>query len=267
MMTSGLGLSLGALLTLLPAALVRWRRNDARDRLLYAMLALGAAGPCALVASQAGGAWHTDFATSLWLVVAATMALFLALALATRQAWRLTPLLVPLMLGLGLLATLCQYAPGRPVPDAVPAGWLDAHIVFAAVTYGLLTIAAVAGLAVLLQERALKGKHPTMLTRLLPAVAESERLEVRLLAASEAVLALGLASGMAAAHFLGGRLLPFDHKIVLSVAAFVVIGAVLLARRVSGIRGRRVARFALAAFLLLLLAGPGVKFVTDVLMG
>jgi ABC-type uncharacterized transport system permease subunit len=178
----------------------------------------------------------------------------------------LTPLLVPYLVILAVAALIWQQAPERPMPGAVPAGWLDAHIVFAVATYGLLTIGAVAGLAVFLQERALKAKRPTLLTRLLPPVTESEALEVRLLAASEAVLALGLASGMAAAHFLGGRLLPLDHKTVLSVAAFVVIGLLLIARRRSGIRGRRAARWVLVAYLLLTLAYPGVKFVTDVLM-
>jgi ABC-type uncharacterized transport system permease subunit len=41
----------------------------------------------------------------------------------------------------------------------------------------------------------------------------------------------------------------------------------LLARHIYGIRGKRVARLALLAYLLLTLAYPGVKFVTDVLMG
>jgi ABC-type uncharacterized transport system permease subunit len=46
-----------------------------------------------------------------------------------------------------------------------------------------------------------------------------------------------------------------------------VIAALLAARRISGLRGRKVARWALIAYLLLTLAYPGVKFVTDVLMG
>jgi len=152
------------------------------------------------------------------------------------------------------------------VAGAVPAGWLYAHIVFGIATYALLTIGAVAGLAVFLQERALKAKRPTSLTRLLPAVAESEALELGLLAAAEGVLALGLLSGMAEEHFLGSALLPFDHKTLLSLAAFLVLGGLLLARGIYGLRGRRVARLALLAYLLLALAYPGVKFVTDVLM-
>jgi ABC-type uncharacterized transport system permease subunit len=260
-------LSLGALLALVPAAASAFRRRGGPDALFYALLALGVLGPGLWVVTQADGEWRTGFAMSLWVTIAATMALFLALALATRHAWQLSPLLLPYLLLLGLIAVVWQHAPERRVPGAVPAGWLDAHIVFAVATYGLLTIGAVAGFAVFLQERALKAKRPSALTRLLPAMAQSEMLELRLLAAAEAVLALGLASGMAAEHFIGGRLLPFDHKTLFSLAAFAVIGILLLARYRQGIRGRRVARLALLAWLLLTLAYPGVKFVTDVLLG
>jgi ABC-type uncharacterized transport system permease subunit len=265
-MTSSLVFNVAAVLALLPAAALAFRRRGKPDALLYAMLALGALGPGLWVVTQAEGPWHTGFAMSLWLTIAATMALFLVLALATRHAWQLAPLLVPYLVVLALAALVWANAPERPVQGAVPAGWLDAHIAFAVATYGLLTIGAVAGLAVFLQERALKAKRPTALTRRLPAVAESEALELGLLVAAEAVLALGLASGMAAEYFLAGRLLAFDHKTVLSIAAFVVIGVLLIARRTSGIRGQRVARLALVAYLLLTLAYPGVKFVTDVLI-
>jgi ABC-type uncharacterized transport system permease subunit len=71
---------------------------------------------------------------------------------------------------------------------------------------------------------------------------------------------------MAAEYFLGGGLLPFTHKTLFSLAAFVVIGALLIARNRRGIRGRQAARLALLAYLLLTLAYPGVKFVTDVVL-
>ena len=265
MMTSTV-LNFGALLALLPAVATAFRRRGGPDALFYAVLVLGVLGPGLWVAAQAGGAWRTGFAMSLWVTIVATMALFLVLTAATRHAWQLAPLLLPYLVILGVAATIWQHAPERPVVGTVPEGWLDAHIAFALATYGLLTIGAVAGFAVFLQERALKAKRPTSLTRMLPAVAESEALEVGLLAAAEAVLALGVASGMAAEHFLGDTLLPFEHKTLFSLAAFAVIGILLLARYRWGIRGRRAARLALLAYLLLTLAYPGVKFVTDVLM-
>jgi len=266
-MNTGLALNLAALATLLPAALVGWRSSGrGRNALLYAVLAIAVVGPSWWVVARLGGEWRTGFADALWVSVAAAMALFLVLVVVTENAWRLTPLLMPLLLVFGLLGTFWHDLPERPVAGAVPPGWLDAHILFAVTTYGLITIAAVASLAVFLQERAFKAKQPTRLTRLLPAMAESERLELGLLTAAEAVLALGLASGMAAQYFLGRALLPFDHKTLFSVAAFIVIGGLLIARRSIGIRGKRVARLGILAFVLLTLAYPGVKFVTDVIL-
>jgi ABC-type uncharacterized transport system permease subunit len=266
-MSASLALSLSALAALVPAALIRWRRNDGRDALFYGALVLAAIGPIAWSSAQLSGAWRTGFAVSLWVTIAATMVLFLGLAATTRQGWRLTALLMPYLFVLGALATIWQRAPERPMPETIPAGWLDAHIAFAVVTYGLLTLAAVAGAAVFLQERALKAKRPTPLTRLLPAVADSEQLEIKLLYAAEAVLALGVISGIGMQYFSGATSLALDNKTLFSLAAFVVIAALLAARRISGLRGRKVARWALIAYLLLTLAYPGVKFVTDVLMG
>jgi ABC-type uncharacterized transport system permease subunit len=256
-----------ALATLVPAAALRLRERDDRDAVFWAGVALAILGPAAWAAAQIWGAWHTGFAVSLWLTIAVTTVLFAGLSIVTRQGWRLTPILTPYLVGLGVVALIWQRAPERRVAGTVPAAWFETHIVLALATYGLLTLAAVAGVAVFLQERALKAKRPTALTRRLPAVAESERLQVALLAASELVLALGLASGMAAEYFERGRLLVFDHKTALSIATFVAIGMLLAAHRFTGVRGRQAARRILLAYLLLTLAYPGVKFVTDVLIG
>src|SRR5580700_12004131 len=97
-----LSFSLLALAALLPSAVVPWRRHDGRDGLFYAMVALGVLGPAVWVAAQAGGVWRTGFAMSLWVSIAVTMALFLGLALVTRHAWQLGPLLLPYLSLLGL---------------------------------------------------------------------------------------------------------------------------------------------------------------------
>ncbi len=133
-------------------------------------------------------------------------------------------------------------------------------------TYGLCTLAAVAAAAVVLQERALKRKRPTALSRALPSVSDATVLQVRLLAVSEAVLALGIVTGMAREYLSSARLLEFDHKTLLSFLAFLVIGLLLVLHQRTGLRGQRAARIILLAYLLLTLAYPGVKFVTDVLI-
>ncbi|MEO5374908.1 MAG: cytochrome c biogenesis protein CcsA [Alphaproteobacteria bacterium] len=258
---------LAALAAMVPAALVTLRREGGRDAVYGLALAAAVAGPVALSALLLAGSWQTSLSIALWVSVAVSMVLFAGLAAVTAQGWRLTPLLVPYLAGLGLIATIWQTAPGHPLTADAPAAWVQFHILVSVTTYGLLTIAAVAALAAFLQERALKNrKRQGVLTRLLPSIADSERLSGRLLLACESVLGLGLASGMALQYLETGVLLRVDHKTLLSLMAFAVIGLLLVANRLVGMRGRAAARLVLLAYLLLTLAYPGVKFVTDVLV-
>ena len=131
---------------------------------------------------------------------------------------------------------------------------------------GSATSAAIAGTAVLLQERALRLRQRYRLTERLPSVADAERLELGLLLASEIVLGVGIMTGMATEYFIRGVVLTFDHKTVLTTVGFVVIGLLLIAHYLVGLRGRRAARIVLVGYLLVTLGYPGVKFVTDVLL-
>ncbi len=257
---------LTAIIALLPASLLSLRRDYQRDIAFWAVLAAACAGPLAWVLVHTAGAWRADFSTSLWITVAATMVLFMVVAALTDHGWRLTPLLLPYMMVLAILATLWRQTAVDIGAPTVTGAWTGIHIVVSVVTYGLLTVAAVGALAAAMQERALKRKQRTALTGLLPPVVECDRLLVRLLGLSEIVLALGLATGIALSISAGGGALTFDHKTVLTVAAFVVIGLLLLVHYRSGLRGRKAARLVLVAYLLLTLGYPGVKFVTDVLM-
>lgn len=265
-MSQNLILSLSALLSLIPVIVVCRRENGRRDALYWALLAVAVAGPLTWAVVQTAGTWRTGLSTTLWITAAASMAIFAAIAVLVPHAWRLTSLVVPYMLALGLLATAWQQAPGKPLAVAAPAGWIQIHIFMSVTTYALVTIAALAGLAAFLQERALKSKHPTGLTRLLPSVADCEALMVRLLILGEVVLGLGLATGMATQYGETGVLLALDHKTVLTITSFAVIGWLLVAHFRSGVRGRLAARLVLLAYLLMTLGYPGVKFVTDVLV-
>ncbi len=264
-MTSTLVLNLFVLITLAVAAAVSARPRNGRDGPFWTALVLAAAAAVTWAWELLSGGWHAEFGTMLWVIVGGTSVLFLPLAAFVRPAWRLAPLLMPYLTVLGLLASVVR---GEPVPlnDAAPAVWLDLHIAGSVAVFALLTLAAVAFLAVALQERALKKKRPTAWTAALPSVAEGERLAGGLLMVSEAVLGLGLATGMAVQYFQSGSLLRFDHKILFSLTAFAMIGALLLGHQVCGVRGRIAARVVLTAYLLIILASPGVKFVTQVLL-
>jgi len=269
-MAASVVFSLGALASLVPASIVAVRRGTppraAPGTLFWLLLVLAVCGPLAWTVAQLAPEWRTGFSTALWITVAASIVVFAALSLVERQAWRLTPLVLCYLFLVGLVALLWQHEPERPLTLHAPVAWLGVHIAASVLTYALLTIAAAAGLAVLLQERALKARRPTALTHLLPSVADCDRIQVRLLIASEAVLGIGLITGMTTLYLASGRLLALDHKTTFSILAFVVIGGLLAAHRHAGIRGRRAAHFILLGYLLLSLAYPGVKFVTDVLL-
>jgi ABC-type uncharacterized transport system permease subunit len=260
-------LSLSALAALVPATLLPFLRQAARaDALFWLLLGAALAGASALSAVSLGAQWQTGLPTTLWLAVAVSLAIYGAVVLWAPEAARLTPLLLPYLLGLGVLATGFAPLVGRePLPGGVD-GWLIAHIATAVATYGLCTIAAVAGVAVFLQEGALKRRSPNAFTRMLPSVADAERLEVRLLAASEVILGIGIVTGVSELYVTSGTFFTFSHKTLLSLLAFLVIGVLLLLHYRSGLRGRRAARLVLVGYLLLTLAYPGVKFVTDVLL-
>jgi ABC-type uncharacterized transport system permease subunit len=263
-MSGSMIINLAALFSLVPASLLAFSQEKGRDGRFWATAILAAAGPVAWSAHMMSGAWPTELAGAVWVSIAATALLFLGLSILSQVAWRLAPLLMPYLAIMGALATLVG---GRasPVQGNAPVVWLDLHILVSVLTYGMLTLAAVTSLAVFLQERALKRKRPSALTRRLPSVVEGEKLSGRLLLAGEIVLGLGVATGMATQYLEMQTLLKLDHKALLSLIAFGLIGALLLGHRVCGVRGRIAARVVLVAYLLVTLAYPGVKFVTQVL--
>ncbi len=267
-MANSIILSLAALVALIPAAVLPLRREaSGPDPLFWAAVAVAVAGPGAYSLVLLGGGWPTGLAPALWVSIAVSMVIFAILTAVSREGWRLRPLLLPYLILLGLIAVVWGRVPAQAALAAAPDAWLGLHIAASVATYGLCTLAAVAAAAAFLQERALKGKRPTALSRVLPSISDASLLEVRLLAVSEAVLALGIASGMARDYLSSGQLLHFDHKTLLAGLAFLVIGALLVVHHRSGLRGQRAARLVLLAYLLLTLAYPGVKFVTDVLIG
>lgn len=259
-------LSLGALLALLPAALAAYLRREGRDSVFWALTAVAVAAPLLWAVLRLQAAWNAGFAVSLWLSVASTMLLYALLAADTRSAWRLAPVLLPYLLGVGALATVWSASPGPPLAQGAVSAWLPIHIGVALAAYGLITLAAVAAAAVAAQEFALKRKQPNRLSRLLPAVSEAETLQMRLLIAGEAVLGAGLISGMAVEYLSEAQLLRVDHKTVFVLATFLVIGALIFVHLRSGLRGRSAARWVLVAYLLLTLGYPGMKFVTEVVL-
>ena len=258
--------NLAAIVAMIPSSFLALRRDIARDGLFWLFLGAALLGPVIWMLVKISSAWQTDLSTSLWATIAASMLIFAVTAAVTREAWRLISIFSPYMVALGIIAAIWGQVSHQPLDIGNVSGWIATHILVSVATYGLVTVAAVAALAATLQERALKSKKSNTFIRGLPSVADCDHLGMRLLLVSEVVLALGLATGMALLYRDTGQLLALDHKTILTVATFLLIGALLIAHFRTGLRGRKAARFVLLAYLMLTLGYPGVKFVTDVLL-
>lgn len=267
-MSDPLLLNISALLALLPLTLVSWRHMPAQGPLIWLLTVVAIAGPGILLLLNSADGWRTDLSTSIWITIFACLLVYSIICGFIPVAWQIANLTATYMFILGVFAMIWSYA-GTTISiistDPLSLG-IIAHISVSVATYALVTLAAVASLAAVLQERALKAKQISPLIRGLPSLADCDRLVMRLLLIGEAILALGLMSGMALQFEESKALFVFDHKTLLSVTAFVVIGGLLIAHFNTGLRGRKAARVVLLGYLLLTLGYPGVKFVTDVLL-
>jgi ABC-type uncharacterized transport system permease subunit len=258
-----------ALFALVPASVLPFRERAASSSAFWAIQGMALAGALVLVVWRVSVSWDGGLATSLWLSIGATLLAYACFAALRRPVAGLLPLLAPYLLAVAILATILDIdlPPQGPVyGGAFPDPLVALHIIVSLSTYALVTLAALAGLAVILRERSLKAKREDGFVAILPAMREAESLQFRALVAAEVVLGVGILTGFGLEAAVGGAALNLDHKTVLSIGAFVVLGILLISHAKAGLRGRRASRFALAAYLLITLAYPGVKAVHQILI-
>lgn len=186
--------------------------------------------------------------------------------------------------GLGLLvlpfACVASLLPlafgGVHVLPYAAAPLFKAHFIIANVAYGLFAIAALHAVLMLFAERRLHMLRGALERNgggwlagwldTLPPLLTLEKLLFRLIGAGFVLLTLTLLSGVLFSEQLLGRPLTFDHKTVFAVLSWLMFGALLTARQLSGWRGRAALRWVLASFVALLLAYVGSRFVFEVLL-
>lgn len=255
-------LSLTATLVLLAGSFVGFRQPLPRDARFWGLVGAGFVGTAAAAAASLASVGFS-MASALWLTVATVLAVFAALALVRPISARLGTLLFPYVAVLGLLAVAFAGAPGATADTST---WALAHAAVALIANALVTVAAVAALAVVIQERALKARRRSALAGVLPGAAESEGVQGVLLGVAAAALALGVATGTAVQIEETGRALILNHKTVLTVGALVLIAGLSIADFRSGLGGRKLARGILVGWLVLTLGFLGVIFVKQIVL-
>jgi ABC-type uncharacterized transport system permease subunit len=183
-----------------------------------------------------------------------------------------------LVLPLACVASLMPLAFGgvHVLPYAA-APLFKLHFVIANIAYGLFAIAALHAVLMLFAERrlhALRGIRERNAPNgwvsgwldTLPPLLTLEKLLFRLISAGFVLLTLTLLSGILFSEQTVDRALKLDHKTVFAILSWLMFGALLTARKLSGWRGRAALRWVLVSFAALLLAYVGSRFVFEVLL-
>ncbi len=219
--------------------------------------------------------WH---AWTLWAAIVvpggliislSNTASFIGLELAiTALVGALEKTLRGLVAGLLLLAGITAFLTSVQVASSVssPMTWqIQSHILTSLFAYGLLTVGAIVALYALVQEKRLQARKLSSMNQLFAPMETTEKLLFGITTGGFLALLVAVLSGVAFVDNLFAQHLP--HKIVLSILALILFGALLTARWLAGWRGKRAIYLYLWAFLFLCLAYFGSRFVLEQLLG
>ncbi len=141
---------------------------------------------------------------------------------------------------------------------------LELHIVLSILAYSALSIAAIQGLLLYLQDTQLHNHHPKGFIRALPSLETMETLLFKMIGAGFVLLTLSLLSGIPYLQDMVKQHLA--HKTILSSIAWVVFAILLWGRWQHGWRGRLALRWIFTGFILLMLAYFGSKVVLELIL-
>jgi ABC-type uncharacterized transport system permease subunit len=168
------------------------------------------------------------------------------------------------------VAALCALLPALsptgyrfPYADAPLAA---AHIAVSLVANALLVVAALQALVLTRLEQRLHRAAPSATAGETPPLLTLERYLFRLIAAGFVLLTVSLVSGVLFSEALFGKPMALTHKIVLTVAGWIVFAVLLVGRWRYGWRGRTAQKWIIGGTLLLVLGYLGSKFVLEVIL-
>lgn len=142
-----------------------------------------------------------------------------------------------------------------------------AHVGIAILAYSLFTFAALHAMLMSIVERSLHNKPTPIKLPSFPPLIVMEGLLFKMISFGFILLTLTLFSGMLFSEEIFGKPLQFSHKVVFSVAAWLIYAWLLYGRFRHGWRGKTAIRWTLVGFVLLLLAYVGSQFVLHFLLG
>ena len=141
-----------------------------------------------------------------------------------------------------------------------------AHISVALLAYSLFTFAALHALLMTIAERTLHNKPTLIKLPSFPPLMLMESLLFSVIKIGFVLLTFTLISGMLFSEHIFGKALQFNHKVIFSIASWLIYGWLLFGRYQYGWRGKKAINLTLIGFMLLLLAYVGSKFVLELIL-
>lgn len=238
-----------AVATLLYLAYLRWRKNDTGfwasffALMGWIALSVGAVVRGALLGQIPLGSFSDSLLLLVWFLASSFFVVEQRFGLKAGGAF-----VLPTVTAGVLYATLTPAEVNMLLP-ILRSPWVSWHVGLVFAGYATFALAAVAGLLYLLQERELKSKRLTFMHFSLPSLGALERLAVLLVAVGFPCLTLGILTGALWSRQVWGSYIPWDPKVVWTLATWLFYCGALVARRVWGWRGRRIALFTVVGFL------------------
>jgi cytochrome c-type biogenesis protein CcsB len=162
----------------------------------------------------------------------------------------------PLIFVMTFIANLV-YDPSSSIPQSLQSHWIYVHIPMVFLGYAALFIAFAAAIMYLIQERALKSKHPVRFYNWLPSLEICDDLAYRSLAIGFPLITLGIISGALWAEG-AGVFWERDPKVLFSFLTWFVYLLLIFYRLIAGWRGRKAAYLYIVGFVGVLVTFLGV---------
>ncbi|MFZ5724148.1 MAG: cytochrome C assembly family protein [Pseudomonadota bacterium] len=141
---------------------------------------------------------------------------------------------------------------------------IGVHIVLSLLAYAVLAIATAHAVLLGIQNRRFREHRVQGLLHALPPIQTMEAMLFELIAIGFALLTLAILVGLLYVDdFFAQHLI---HKTVLTIAGWIALGGLLVGHHVAGWRGRTAIRWTVSAFVLLVVAFFGSKFVLEMVL-
>ena len=164
----------------------------------------------------------------------------------------------PLIL-LFLIAAAGEEAGKSIRPQNLQSGLTAAHLFLTIFGEVLFVIASCAGLMFIMQNRLLKSKKLSGMSRLLPSLNDLDRINHLCLLWGFPILSVGIIAGVIFAELSWKTGWLTDPKIIWTFAAWMIYGFLLHQRLAIGWKGYRMALISGVTFILLIVSYVGVK--------